>query len=73
MDGEAERISEVESSRSLFLELKKYSASAPQKTSGIESVMREDQTQSVAFRNAELDSERLRVFGISGCLRSSCL
>jgi len=42
-------------------------ASAPQRTSDIESVMREDQIQSVAFRNAELDSERLRLFGVSGC------
>ena len=30
----------------------------------IESAMREEQIQSVAFRNAELDSERLRIFGV---------
>jgi cytosine/uracil/thiamine/allantoin permease len=28
--------------------------------------MREDQIQLVAFRNAELDSERLRIFGVIG-------
>jgi len=41
-------------------------ASAPQKTRYIESAMREEQIQSVAFRNAELESERLRIFGVIG-------
>ena len=41
-------------------------ASAPLKTRHIESVMREEQSQSVAFRNAELGSERLRIFGVVG-------
>ena len=40
--------------------------SAPQKTRYIESLMREEQIQSVAFRNAELESERLRIFGVIG-------
>ena len=41
-------------------------APALQKARYIESVMREEQIQSVAFRNAELDSERLRIFGVIG-------
>ena len=66
MYGEADRISDVRASGSLlYIPVKELSrASALQKTRYIESVMREAQIQSVAFRNAELDSERLRIFGV---------
>src|SRR5437660_2588030 len=66
MDGEADRISEVTASGSLLPVEDLSRASAPQKTRYIESVMREEQIQSVAFRNAELNSERLRIFGVIG-------